>query len=39
MDFADALHLGTVSHCEAMLTFDRKVIKAAAKSQMKVEEP
>lgn len=29
MDFADALHLGKADHCEAMLTFDRKSIKAA----------
>jgi predicted nucleic acid-binding protein len=29
MDFADALHLGKASHCEAMVTFDRKFIKAA----------
>jgi len=29
MDFADALHLGAGSECEAMLTFDRKFIMAA----------
>lgn len=29
MDFADALHLGKAGHCEAMVTFDRKFIKAA----------
>lgn len=29
MDFADALHLGAGSECEAMMTFDRKFIKAA----------
>ncbi len=29
MDFADALHLLRVQHCEAMVTFDRKFIKAA----------
>lgn len=29
MDFADALHVGKADHCEAMLTFDRKFIKAA----------
>jgi predicted nucleic acid-binding protein len=29
MDFADALHLGKASHCDAMITFDRKFIKAA----------
>ena len=39
MDFADALHLGAASHCESLLTFDRKFIKAAAKGQVKVEEP
>ncbi|RJF84518.1 type II toxin-antitoxin system VapC family toxin [Azospirillum cavernae] len=39
MDFADALHLGAVGHCEVMLTFDRKFIKAGAKGLLKVEEP
>lgn len=39
MDFADALHLGAASHCETMLTFDRKFIKAAKKSMLKAEEP
>lgn len=29
MDFADALHLGKAGHCKAMVTFDRKFIKAA----------
>jgi predicted nucleic acid-binding protein len=29
MDFADALHLGKAGHCEAMVTFDRKFIRAA----------
>ena len=29
MDFVDALHLGKAGHCEAMVTFDRKFIKAA----------
>lgn len=29
MDFADALHLGKTGHCKAMVTFDRKFIKAA----------
>jgi predicted nucleic acid-binding protein len=29
MDFADALHLGEAGHGEAMVTFDRKFIKAA----------
>lgn len=39
MDCADALHLGAASHCEIMLTFDRKFIKAAEKSMLKAEEP
>lgn len=30
MDFADALHLGAASQCEALLTFDRRFIAAAA---------
>ncbi len=29
VDFADALHLGKASHCEAMVTFDREFIRAA----------
>lgn len=29
MDFADALHLGSIGDCEAMISFDRKFIKAA----------
>ena len=29
MDFADALHLGGIGNCEAMVTFDRKFVKAA----------
>ncbi|KRB58665.1 twitching motility protein PilT [Rhizobium sp. Root708] len=29
MDFADALHLLRVQHCDALVTFDRKFIKAA----------
>ena len=29
MDFADALHLGKAGHCEAMVTFERKFIRAA----------
>lgn len=29
MDFADALHLGKSAHCDAFVTFDRKLIKAA----------
>jgi predicted nucleic-acid-binding protein len=30
MDFADALHLGRSGHCEAFVTFDRRLTKAAA---------
>ena len=29
MDFADALHLGKAAHCEGMVSFDRKFVKAA----------
>jgi predicted nucleic-acid-binding protein len=29
MDFADALHLGGAGDCEALLTFDRRFVKAA----------
>jgi len=29
MDFADALHLTRSGHCEAFVTFDRKLVKAA----------
>ncbi|MBJ7406795.1 MAG: type II toxin-antitoxin system VapC family toxin [Bradyrhizobium sp.] len=29
MDFADALHLARSGHCEAFVTFDRKLVKAA----------
>jgi predicted nucleic acid-binding protein len=29
LDFADALHLGKAGHCDALLTFDRRLIKAA----------
>jgi len=29
MDFADALHLGKASHCDGMVSFDRKFVKAA----------
>ena len=40
MDFADALHLGAIGACEALLTFDRKFIKAAeASGTTKVREP
>lgn len=29
MDFTDALHLGKAETCEALLTFDRRFVKAA----------
>ncbi|WP_441234834.1 type II toxin-antitoxin system VapC family toxin [Bradyrhizobium sp. 930_D9_N1_4] len=29
MDFADALHLTRSGHCEAFVTFDRKLVRAA----------
>lgn len=30
LDFADALHLSAAAHCEAFVTFDQRLIKAAA---------
>lgn len=40
MDFADALHLGAASQCEAFLTFDQRLIKlAAANPSALVTEP
>jgi predicted nucleic-acid-binding protein len=33
MDFADALHLGRSSQCDAFMTFDRKLAKAAKPSE------
>lgn len=40
MDFADALHLAGAQHCSAFLTFDRKLIKAAARlSNIEVAAP
>ena len=39
MDFADALHLGAAMHCEAMMTFDRGFIRAAAGVALPVGEP
>jgi len=40
MDFADALHLSSLGACEALVTFDRKFIKAAqASGVMQVREP
>jgi predicted nucleic-acid-binding protein len=32
MDFADALHLATCSHCSEFFTFDKKFVRAAAGS-------
>ena len=39
MDFADALHLGAASRCEAMLTFDRRFIETAKDGPVPVREP
>ena len=39
MDFADALHLGAASGCEAMLTFDRRFIASARGALVRVTEP
>jgi len=40
LDFADALHLGRAQGCEAFVTFDRKLIKAAkGLSAIEVEAP
>lgn len=40
MDFADALHLAKSGHCDAFVTFDRKLAKRAAKlTQLPVEVP
>jgi predicted nucleic-acid-binding protein len=40
MDFADALHLGKAGGCEAFLTFDRKLAKAASGlTDLRIEEP
>jgi predicted nucleic acid-binding protein len=36
LDFADALHLATVSKAEAFLTFDRRLVKAAKGSNFVV---
>ncbi len=32
MDFADALHLGKATHCNGMVSFDRKFVKAAKRA-------
>ena len=40
MDFADALHFGSIGSCEAMVTFDRSFIKAAGTGRAdEVREP
>lgn len=40
MDFADALHLAKTQNCEALLTFDKGLIKAAkGRSGISVEAP
>ena len=39
MDFADALHLGAATRCEAMLTFDRRFIERAKDSLVPVTQP
>lgn len=39
MDFADALHLGSAARCDALLTFDRRFIRAAKGGPVKVVEP
>ena len=39
MDFADSLHLGAATRCEAMLTFDRRFIEMAEEAPVRVMEP
>ena len=39
MDFADALHLGAATRCEAMLTFDRRFIEMAMDAPVRAMEP
>ena len=39
MDFADALHLGAATRCDAMLTFDRRFIEMAGEAPVRVMEP
>lgn len=36
LDFADALHCASSSHCERMLTFDRKFVARAKRSGVKL---
>ena len=39
MDFADALHLVAAGHCEAILTFDRKFVRAPERAKIEILEP
>ena len=39
MDFADALHLGSATRCDTMLTFDRRFVAAAGGAPVRVVEP
>ena len=39
MDFADALHLGPATRCNAMPTFDRRFIEQARGSTIPIIEP
>ena len=39
MDFADALHLGAAARCDALLTFDRRLIDLAKDASLSVMEP
>ena len=39
VDFADALHLGTVARCDYVLTFDGRFIQAADDSPVAVRKP
>jgi predicted nucleic-acid-binding protein len=39
MDFADALHLAAAEDCEAFITFDRPLVKAARSHRLTVRSP
>lgn len=39
LDFADALHLARAAHCEAFVTFDKSLIRAARGSALPVRAP
>lgn len=40
LDFADAIHLSKSTDCDAFMTFDKKLVKAAAKiARLSVIEP